>query len=128
MKNIIHRPTTKMPYKIRIAKRDFDQLLENTKQDPSRSNARNFVGTWITCFEKSISEHEKMTIRLQGNLSRLYMEGKRSDAAFLRGNATCKDCNAKYQLSINDKPSNDESFVIVLVIRSNEHLHNHNNR
>ncbi len=66
-----------------------------------------------------------MTIRLQGNLSRLNMEGKRSDAAFLRGNATCKDCNAKYQLSVNDKPSNDESFVIVLVIGSNEHLYNH---
>ncbi len=45
-------------FEIAVTRKDFQNLLENMKDDSKQQNAKNFVGSWARTFEKPISEYE----------------------------------------------------------------------
>ncbi|CAF0847168.1 unnamed protein product [Brachionus calyciflorus] len=97
-------------FDLAIDKNKFESLLEESVVDNLRPNARKLFGSWIKLFENQIIDKERATtgleVSLVSNMAKFYPNRKRSDAAFFRGNASCKNksCTATYSLSILDKP------------------------
>jgi hypothetical protein len=73
-----------------------------------------FNGNFMEFFLNKIRNREKEA-DLKCNKPRIYSESKRKTTNYISLHASCKICNSSYKIWLEDKPVEDQGFVVFIV-------------